>query len=255
MKQFGLILFIVSMFFMLSCSQRPNNVLSKKEMMDVLYDLQLAQAMYNDQNIEVLNTQEGKDALLTSVLTKYNLSQADLDSSVVWYSDNLGEYKIINDSVVQRLRRRLSVLREEDNALRGVENTGNNTIPRYFYLTKSDSKRTFFFQESDLQEEGGLANFRLKFNTLGFNGEDRQIETGVYFVYKDTTVVNKMTIQKDSLYIVEKPNLPDSLLNQIKGYFLLPQSRIFMPLKLYNVEYIDKRTDSEKESDSDESSE
>lgn len=247
MKHTRFILLIVSLFIVLSCSQRPSNVLSKEEMMDVLYDLQLAQAIHDDYNIELSKTKDGKEAVMNSVLLKHNLNRADLDSSVLWYSDNLGEYKVINDSVSARLRRQVNVLRAEDEALRGVnviEN--NNTIPFCFYLDRANAKRTFLLRESDMADKGGLKNFRLSFKVLGLNKDlDRNIETGVYFLYGDTTVVTKMMLKKDSSYVIQKPNMPDSLLTQIQGFFRLSRTRTFMPMKIYDVKYTQEAIEEE----------
>lgn len=237
MRKAGLILLVVSLLVMVSCSERPGNVLSKNEMIDVLYDLQLAQAMHDDYNIELAKTKEGKEAIMNSVLLKYNLSRADLDSSIVWYSDNLSEYKAINDSVTAKLRKQVDILREEDNILRGINTDNTNTLPFYFYLDRSNTRKIFSFRESDMSDKGGLKNFRLSFKVIGLNGIDRNIETGVYFVYKDTTIVNKLTLTADSSYVVVKPDIPDSLLTQIQGFFRLPRISTLMPMKVYDVSY------------------
>lgn len=238
MRKVGFILLVVSLLVMLSCSERPGNVLSKNEMIDVLYDLQLAQAMHDDYNIELAKTEAGKEAIMNSVLLKYNLSRADLDSSIVWYSDNLSEYKVINDSVTARFRTKLDVLRAEDNILRGINVDDNNILPFHFYLDRSNTRKIFSLRESDMADKGGLKSFKLSFKVLGLNGIDRNIETGVYFVYKDTTIVDKMTLIKDSSYVVVKPDMPDSLLTQIQGFFRLPRIRTLMPMKVYDVSYV-----------------
>lgn len=245
MRKTGFILSVISLFAMLSCGERPSYVLSKNEMIDVLYDLQLAQAIHDDYNIELSKTQEGKDAIMNSVLLKYNLNRADLDSSIVWYSDNLSEYKVINDSVVARLKRKVDILRAEDEVLRGVNVANNNTIPFSFYLDRSNMRRTFSLHESDMSEEGGLKNFKLSFRVLGLNNIDRSLETGVYFVYKDTTVIDIMTMTKDSLYVISKPNMPDSLLTRIQGFFRLPRIRTLMPMRVYDVTYSQNQEEKE----------
>ncbi|WP_101688992.1 DUF4296 domain-containing protein [Dysgonomonas massiliensis] len=237
MRKAGFILLVVSLLVMVSCSERPGNVLSKNEMIDVLYDLQLAQAMHDDYNIELAKTKEGKEAIMNSVLLKYNLSRADLDSSIVWYSDNLSDYKAINDSVTAKLRKQVDILRVEDNILRGINVDNNNTLPFYFYLDRSNTRKTFSLRESDMADKGGLKNFKLSFKVIGLNGVDRNIETGVYFVYKDTTIVDKMTLKQDSSYVVVKPDMPDSLLTQIQGFFRLPRISTLMPMKVYDVSY------------------
>lgn len=40
-------------------------------------------------------------------------SQAELDTSLVWYADNIDQYRIINDSVTSRLRAKSNLLAEQ----------------------------------------------------------------------------------------------------------------------------------------------
>lgn len=238
----------LTIFFLLavSCGQRPSNVLPKDKMIEVLYDLQLAQGIINHNNIELVHTEEGRRTVMNSVLAKHKISQNDLDSSIMWYSDNLMEYKAVNDSVTNRLRNKVKILRDEDFALRGISTVKKDTIPVFFYLDKESPRYTFYFTESNIVNDS-ITNFRLRFNVIGLNERSRKLETKVYFVYKDTTIVNQILVQKDSVYQIDKPNLSDSLLVNIQGYFRLENARRTVPVKVFNVEYVDRRTDEDKE--------
>lgn len=249
MKKLFYIFPLLFTFLIISCGQRPSNVLPKNMMIDVLYDLQLAQGMINNHNIELIRTEEGKQAVMNSVLLKYNISQKDLDSSIMWYSDNLIEYKAVNDSVAARLKNKVKILREEDLALRGISTVKKDTIPNHFYLDKSESRYTFLFTESDIMNDS-ITDFSLNFKVLGLNKKKRRLDTKVYFIYRDTTIVNQILAEKDSIYQILKPDLPDSLLTKIQGYFRLESaSRSIVPLKVYDVRYVDRRSAEDKEFD------
>lgn len=248
MKKLFYIFLIAFASLALSCGQRPSNVLPKDKMIDVLYDLQLAQSVINNRNIEIVQTEEGKSAVMNSVLSKYKISQEILDSSIMWYSDNLMEYKAVNDSVVARLRKKVQILREEDLALRGISTIKKDTIPAYFYLDRSEPRYTFLFTKNDIVEDS-ITDFSLNFKVLGLNERKRKLETKVYFIYSDTTVVNQLEVNKDSVYQIQKPSLPDSLLTTIQGYFRLENVSRSIPVKIYDVKYVDRRSAEDKEFD------
>lgn len=81
---------------------RPKGVLSSREMRDVLYDLHRADgaiqvAGYNYSHDEELA------AYYKSVLDKHGITQAQFDSSLVWYTDNPQRFNKIYPKVVARL--------------------------------------------------------------------------------------------------------------------------------------------------------
>lgn len=85
---------------MASC--RPRGVLSPHEMRDVVYDLHRADgaiqvAGYNYSHDEELA------ACYKSVLDKHGITQAQFDSSLVWYTDNPQRFNKIYPKVVARL--------------------------------------------------------------------------------------------------------------------------------------------------------
>ena len=84
MKRFGLILFVVLMVF---AGCRPKGILSSRQMQNVLYDLHRADAILRQYDLEL-----GPDEVLAKyyevVLEKHGITQAQFDSSLVWYTDH-----------------------------------------------------------------------------------------------------------------------------------------------------------------------
>lgn len=80
----GLFVFLVWTLF--ACQvKRPETVLSDKQMEDVLYDYHIAKALgealsYNENYKRVLYVE--------SVYKKYGITEAQFDSSMVWYARN-----------------------------------------------------------------------------------------------------------------------------------------------------------------------
>ena len=85
---------------MLGC--RPRGVLSNREMRDVLYDLHRT-----DGAIQVAGYNYSHDQELAgyykNVLDKHGITQAEFDSSLVWFTDNPQIFNKIYPKVIERL--------------------------------------------------------------------------------------------------------------------------------------------------------
>ncbi|MDR1780840.1 MAG: DUF4296 domain-containing protein [Tannerella sp.] len=89
-----------------SCSNIPKGVLNEKKMQAVMTDMQLAEEMATlDQT--TFRSNEAKTALYQSVFRKHNVTEAEYDSSIVWYGKNLERYmqiyKAASDDIQQRI--------------------------------------------------------------------------------------------------------------------------------------------------------
>lgn len=222
-----------------SCGRRPGNVLSQDDMAKVLYDIQLAEAMMNNSSYDsYYDKVENKDALMKSVLDKYNISQADFDTSLVWYSDNVEIYIEINDSVAARLRAKAEQLRKvmtEKNM--GASAQRELLIPTYFYLTEN-SPVLFFNVDSFRIKTMKLDHFKVGFDVQGLS-PIQQVDAGFYFTYKDTLIQKMMDVKENRRYWIEKPQMPDSLLKSISGYIRMKNTIQLSRIILYNMVYQD----------------
>ena len=85
---------------MLGC--RPRGILSNREMRDVLYELHRA-----DGAIQVAGYNYSHDQELAgyykNVLDKHGITQAEFDSSLVWFTDNPQIFNKIYPKVIERL--------------------------------------------------------------------------------------------------------------------------------------------------------
>lgn len=102
-------LFLVIASIIGSCSKRPADVLSDKEMRAVLVDMYLAESMAATDYKE-FGTAEQKEALFASVFRKHKTTQAVYDSSIMWYGRNLDVYMKVYDLVLADLEaKRLAI--------------------------------------------------------------------------------------------------------------------------------------------------
>lgn len=89
-------------FFVAIVGCRPKGVLSNKKMRDVLYDLHRADAAIQVAGYNYSHDQEVA-AYYKNVLDKHGITQAEFDSSLVWYTDNPQIFNKIYPKVIERL--------------------------------------------------------------------------------------------------------------------------------------------------------
>lgn len=93
-------LFLCTWF--VSCKKVPSGILSEKNMQSVMADVQLAEAMITS-DYSAYSKEGSKEALFTSVFQKHNITQAQYDSSLVWYGRNMDIYMRVCDAVIAQL--------------------------------------------------------------------------------------------------------------------------------------------------------
>ena len=82
---------------------RPRGVLSNREMRDVLYDLHRADGALQVAGYNHSHDQEVA-AYYKNVLDKHGITQAQFDSSLVWFTDNPQIFNKIYPNVMERLQ-------------------------------------------------------------------------------------------------------------------------------------------------------
>jgi len=202
-------------------------------MVEVLYDVQLAQAIYSDYNAK-MDTPEKKQALINDVLQKHKITQANLDSSMLWYSDNIKLYMEINDSVASRLKSSRDGINERIRLRTIAQN--HDILPPLYYLEDLTPLLSFRIDSAKLKSINP-AMFKWSFDAMGISAHDT-IMAAAYFTYQDTVIKEITPVTENRYYAFSKPQLPDSLLKNVSGYIHLQNnspSRIF----IYNISYLD----------------
>ncbi len=102
-------LFVVLILLAFASCSRPEGVLSSSKMEDVLYDIHMADGVLAMKGYQSgHNTEGGK--YYESVLQKHGITQAQFDSSLVWYTDNPQRFNKIYPKVITRLENTKSAL-------------------------------------------------------------------------------------------------------------------------------------------------
>lgn len=218
-----LILQFVLLFF--SCSRRPFNILPEDEFEKVLYDVQLAQAIYSSQP-DIYNSKEKKDALVAAFLSRHDLAQAQFDSTLVWYSDNdIETYRTIADSVGARFRREGNQLRQYHASVENYRKAKDGDIfPSIIYLDATKPIVSFNIDTIKIKTIKP-EKFNWTFSVLGLRSGEK-LSGEVIYEYRDTIIWNRTDIDENKSYEFTKPTLPDSLLRSINGYVRLMRDSI-----------------------------
>ncbi len=148
-----------------SCRQRPKEVLSDGDMIEVLADLHIAQA-YAEQYPAQFATDSARKVLRQSVLQKHGVTTEELDSSLSWYGRHIDRYTELYTKVEEKLRKRRETLVSSKSAVM-AESSSENTYPLPRMVTFSPLAGsdffTFSFPADQLMKGEGLL---LKFHTV-----------------------------------------------------------------------------------------
>lgn len=107
LHRYSVVLLLGTLLF--ACSKVPDEILSEKEMQAVQVDMQLAEAIIS-LNSKDFPDNAHKEALYQSIFRKYDITEAEYDSSLVWYGRHLDIYMKVYDRVLADLNKRQKAL-------------------------------------------------------------------------------------------------------------------------------------------------
>jgi hypothetical protein len=101
-----LIMALCLFFIVLACDKRmdykkPENLISKKQMIDLLYDMHLAVGTSNLQNLKL----EKNRNYMSLVYEKYGIDSTQFAESNIYYTANINAYEEIFEEVEKRLKK------------------------------------------------------------------------------------------------------------------------------------------------------
>lgn len=80
--------------------QKPENLISKQQMIELLYDMHLAVGTSNLQNLKL----EKNRNYMSLVYEKHGIDSAQFTASNIYYTANINEYEAIFEEVEKRLK-------------------------------------------------------------------------------------------------------------------------------------------------------
>lgn len=226
------------LLFSFSCGRTPDGVLSEKKMKEVTVDMKLAESMIDADNATYPDN-EKREALYRSVFKKHRITEAEYDSSLVWYGKNIEIYMEVYDLALKELDRQIADLGDIKPEMATPVSVGDsvNIWPLQDYYTFEPRKLNLL--AFDLKEEAvsGAGNeFVLSLNTWGISaGNARVPELRLTVEQSDTTLTTHQIIRKDGYYEVEVNALPTKQIKRVYGYI-----RLFTNESDYAKIYLDR---------------
>ncbi len=226
-----------------SCQNRPSEVLSRKKMEKVMYDMYIAEAIIEDDYNKFAENQN-KEALIDQIFKKHRISEARWDTSLAWYSDNIDIYIQINDSVKSRLQRSQEVtkkliaqLAEENNEF---DVKPADYIPPHFCIASLGCDRGFKFALDSLQlmeKFDDIDTLQFRFKVLGvFPLDSYFLKTVLRVEYSDTTVYQSSKLEENKAYKFSIPiHIEQDTIVSLNGFVNLSGKLPPVPIQLYQI--------------------
>lgn len=236
-----------------SCQNRPSEVMPRKKMESVMYDMYIAESII-DHDYQKFNRPERKEALIKQVLKKHNISEARWDTSLSWYSDNIDQYLQINDSVKARLQREQKVAQQlslRESSLRNEFKIKDpNYIPRNVHIAGIGCERGFKFMLDSTQLADKFAEkdtLFFSFKVIGVSPQKSySLKSMLTIEYADTTIYQTSVIDENKPYSFHfTRHIEQDTIISLNGFVNLSGNLPDIPLQIYQISLGDKNnTDS-----------
>lgn len=115
MNRVVLVSVYAAILFVISCDRRPEGVLSDKEMVRLIADMEVAETYLRSHNAGYYNDSI-RDSAVKYVLDRHGLTKAEFDSTMMWYGRNIDKYHQLFPKVEQELAARQRAVTGKDAA-------------------------------------------------------------------------------------------------------------------------------------------
>ncbi len=223
------ILAIMALGILLACNNTPEGVLSPGDMENVLFDYHLAQSMIYD--INYTEREKMSQAYIDAVFEKHGITQAEFDSSLVWYNRHSKEYHKIYENLKGRFEEMNKdlQLKNGNNDMMAVFSTGGDTTniwgaSKLMVLRENEilNKESFAIKSDTSFHKSDTYILMCKLNMLLENQSDRKefVTIGMTLTYKNGTKIGttRQAFSNGNIQITLNAN--DSVdVSKITGFF------------------------------------
>ncbi len=221
--------YIILLLLVVACApSTPSGILSKDEMEDVLYDMHIAQSLY-DRRADGVATSAELVALRASVLKQHGIDKAEWDSSFNYYCRNSRDMYEIYQSLSNRIENNIVALGGKVDGVQGEEADTADVwnAENSFVLTHQAPYNLFTFEvvPDSTFEDGDRITLQYDAQFI-FQDGMRDIASNLVVYYENDSITTVTThTNYDGHGVVTVNNDVDRLhVKRIKGYFLLVQN-------------------------------
>lgn len=177
-------------FCIISCTKLPDGVLDKKEMTSLLVDIHKGESVVETQR-GVYASDSMKKVVKQSILLKHGVTQAQLDTSFVWYGNHIEDYLSIYEDVIKHLEDDLKETKGNKSQT-PVFAEGDSIdiwpMSHTYRLSDRDVLRNIVFEipKDNTWQNGD--NYNLQFKLINSRQQVPQIKATIYARYDDGRV-------------------------------------------------------------------
>lgn len=234
---------ILSILF--SFCNRPKEVLSRKDMEKLMYDIYVAEAMIEN-DYQGFNTPEKKEALIRDVFRKHQTTQAQWDTSLSWYSDRIDIYLKMNDSVKARLQRHQKASEQVLNQQLQQEQSltarsySSSYIPSNYSFDEINPKNGFRFRldTTEIAQKINSNGFDFGFDVIGVPAHSKpDLRAVLMLEYNDTVIYRSEFIAENRSYLLHgRKYISNDTIRGITGFVRLQDTiGMFRNIRLNNI--------------------
>lgn len=230
----------------ISACQRPKNVLDRKKMESLMYDIYVGEALMEN-DYQTFGSSEKKEAFLRSIFEKHHATQEQWDTSLVYYSDKIDVYLRMNDSVRMRIQRQQKTIEYEQNRIQLLKQeidrkvSSDSYIPSTYTFAEACIRPGFRFRLDSAGTAnliGGENQFEFSFDVIGIpSSATPTLNALLILEYKDTTIYQANDISHNQPYkSTASKFISNDTLKTISGFVRLKNHPLrFGGVRLYRI--------------------
>ena len=223
-------LLFLSLLFLFSCEQKPEGLLSKREMENVLYDYHIAQYMASSLPYD---ERYKSPIYVDAVFEKYGITEEVFDSSLVYYNRHTDDIKDIYDHVKTRLEDYEANLQLESgsNEMRASFTLGGDTADiwsgQQVILLRNNpylNKETFTIKADTSFHLNDRFSMKVDFDFVreDQNSRDEQLVACLSIRFKSGKVISTVKTSSYPSHFDLNLNTSDNQeINYLYGFFML----------------------------------
>lgn len=221
--------YVILLLLAVACTPSvPSGVLSKGEMEDVLYDMHMAQSIY-ERHQDGIDTGADLLALRASVLKEHGIDKAEWDSSFNYYCRNSRDMYEIYQSLSNRIENNIVALGGKVDGMQGAEaDTANvwNGESSFILMHQAPyNLYTYEIQPDSTFEDGDRITLQYDAQFIFQDGMRDIASVLVVYFDNDSIATTTTHTNYDGHGVATINNDVDRLhITKIKGYFLLVQN-------------------------------
>ena len=208
MRNTAVISILTIILALVACKSTPDGVLDHDDFVNLLVDVHKGEA-YTDINFRDFRADSTKQAYKQSILAKHGISQADFDTTMMWYGAHIEDYLEVYDDVIARLEKEVAQNNATISASLSLVGDSVNTWTEnsHYVLNRRSPSQflQFYIAKDENWEPGDSYTWQLKaFNrqsqanwTMVIEYDDKTSEYRSAEIEEDGW--NKITIVVDSL--------------------------------------------------------